>query len=192
MQEALQADLVQLRERHEREVAAWSKQVAELKEQLESNVGVSFFDDRERQQLTRKYEHKLQSLKRAHDQEISSLLQQFQREKQSAMEILKARIKSEINMIIPRIRDQIKENYAASTRRAQADAAKAAERKYEGIIISLREEHRLDKQHALRQLQERYERDRSAWQAKVKNHYEMRLMQVKNEAERRILARLHR
>lgn len=125
-----------------------------------------------------------------HDTKIAALVRQFEQEKQSAMEILKTRIRSEINLIIPHIKEQCKASYTQAVARSKLDAQRSVEAKYESIMRALREEHRLDKTAALRDLKARYELERRDWQQRVRERYELKLMQARNDCERQILARL--
>lgn len=193
----LKAKLEEERRVHAKEREELHATIARLRAQIEElrkarREGSFLFDhdDRQRLKKTRDYEQRIAQMRVEHDKKIGTLVKQFEQEKQSAMEILKTRIRSEINLIIPHIKEQCKESYTQAIARAKLDAQRSVEAKYESIMRALREEHRLDKAAALRDLKARYELERREWQQRVRERYELKLMQARNDCERQILARL--
>lgn len=132
------------------------------------------------------------ALKKRHQEEIRELSVQFQREKMQAIKEYKARIRSELATLVPRLREQALEAVQEQLASARESADRDARQKYEQIILALKEEHRLDKQATVRSLVQRFEAERTAFKERMAEQFQVRLMQVKNECERRILDRLSR
>lgn len=163
-------------------------QMSKLKERLARSQ--EFFDDKQRAQLIRRYEDRMANMRLKHEEEVKRLLWQCSQEKSAAMEVLKAKIKTEINLLVPRLKDQLHKTQAAQASKLKEQAERDMQTRYEQIIAGIREEARLDKSSALTTQRKRYETEKQDYVKRMRSHFERRLLEVKNEAERRVLARL--
>lgn len=184
----LEAQLQDLRGQLDEETKSHEQQVNELLATIDSlQIKLS---TRESEDKTRtRYEAKISALKAEHAAQTADLIKRFERERASALDIQKAKLKSEMESFLP----QLKEQYRTQQNRAVAHAKTATERaissKYESLIKNLKEEHRRTIHQALDDQKMKLEIEMRQWKQALKDRYERRLLEVRNETERRLLAR---
>lgn len=209
--EVTRKDLRREREARETEKERYSRQIRELKDRIRSLEtrldeardhrggrrprAVSFAGDHDSfgrgGAMTRgEYERKLADMQREHDAKIANLVRQFDREKAAALEILKSKVKAEVSLLIPRIKDKCQRVYAERFQSLRDSLASKFRQHYEDKVRMIREEAASERRMWQRQAREQIERERDEMEQKVKAKYELRLMDMKNECERRILQRL--
>lgn len=138
----------------------------------------------------REYERRLAEMQRESDSKISGLARQFEKEKAAALEILKTRIKAEVNLLVPRIKEQCQRSYVQKMRQIKDTLAAQFRSQYEDTLRRMRDEHAMERRMWQRQMREQLEHERAEIAQKLKAKYELKIMDVKNECERRILQRL--
>lgn len=194
------------KERHSRQVRDLKERIRSLERRLDEvrdhhrgirrSRAVSFADDynedlgRDSVMTRNDYERKLVEVQRDHDAKIANLVRQFDREKAAALEILKSKVKAEVSLLIPRIKDRCHKAYAERFQTLRDSLADKFRQHYEDKIRIIRDENSSDRRVWQRQVREQVERAREEIEQKLKAKYEMRLMDMKNECERRILQRL--
>lgn len=176
------------RERFELRIQDLQAKVEDLQKKLRRFAAQTA--DQDKGSAARSYEGRLQDLQQAHDQKTSELIRQFEREKQSALQIMKTRIKSEVNLLVPRIRSQCQEAFGQALSRCQEQTAQKYREKYGGVIQKLKEEHLAEKRFVQKQAKEQADAEKAEWQRKMRERYEVKTLEVKNECERRLLDRM--
>ena len=136
------------------------------------------------------YERRLIEIQRDNDNKIGNLVRHFEKEKSSALEILKTKIRAEVSLLIPRIKEQCARIYSEKLGRVREALAQRFREQYEGQLHRMRDDHAVERRLWQRQLRDQIERERAEIAQKLRAKYEMRMLDVKNECERRILERL--
>lgn len=149
-----------------------------------------FQNERLSRATVEEYEEKISSMRMEHDSKIANLVRHFEREKAAALEILRSKVKAEISLLIPRIKEQYLRAYSSKLKGIKEDMASRLRTEFEAKMKRLREEQAMERRLWQRQTRETVERERQEALQKLKAKYELRLMDVRNECERRILQRL--
>ncbi len=187
------------RQRHTRLVGDLKDRIYDLEQKLERLGGYgkavrfapSQYDDAPSAANSyRAYEQRLSQMQRENDAKISALVGQFEREKGAALQILKSKIKAQVNLLIPRIKERCQSVYVRKLNTVKDELAAQFRDQYEGIIRKMQDERLLERRLWHRQLRERLEEERREVAFALRAKYEMKIMEVKNECERRILDRL--
>lgn len=179
--QSMHAQLDTQRREHERDVNELLDTVTALKDKLR----VRESEDRTRA----RYETKIAALKAQHADETRQLIRRFESEKQSALDILRAKLKSEMNSLIPQLKEQFKAVYARNLQTVKVQVERSMTSKYESVIRGVKEEHRRGLHQALGDQKARLELELRAWKQDIKDRYEQRLLEVRNETERKLLNR---
>lgn len=135
-------------------------------------------------------ERRLVQVKKEHDSKVASLVRQFEKEKAAALEILKSKIRAEVSLLIPQIKERYQRAYEQRVESVRASTATQIKGQYEERLQRIREDHAMERRVWQRQAREQIERERRDLAKRLKAKYEMRLMDIENECERRILARV--
>lgn len=181
------------RERYERMIADLKSKISELETRLKNVRTSSTTATRPSLRLdwsSSNQEKRLVEMQRQHDTRIASLVRQFEREKESALQILKTRIKAEVSLLVPRIKEQCQRAFSEKLARTKEVLASHYRTHYEDQIRKLQEEQAMERRLWQRQMRENLEHDRHEIINKLKAKYELRILDVRNECERRILQRL--
>lgn len=136
------------------------------------------------------YERRIQTLRRDYDGKIADLVKQFEREKAATLEILKSKVKAEVSLLLPRLCEQFQRAYKEKVNSLKINLTGHLRDQFEGRLRRLREEHAVERRVWQRQAREQIEKERTEITQKLKAKYEMKILDVQNECERRILERL--
>jgi hypothetical protein len=166
------------------------RELAEIKRYGRSRTAVSFAKDVNSPGFSSDYERRLGEMQRENDAKISGLVRHFEKEKTSALEILKTKIRAEVSLLIPRIKEQCARVYSEKLVNIKESLAARFREQYEGQLRRVRDEHGMERRLWQRQLREQVEQERAEIAQKLRAKYELRILDVKNECERRILQRL--
>ncbi len=176
------------RSKYEEKIRELTDRIEELQKRLKKfNNG---YADKDKNSLIRSYEKKIADIQEESNRRIADLIKQFEREKQSALEIMKTKIKSEVSLLVPRIKQQCQEAFGKALNQCQEQAAQRYKDKYNDIIRRLKEEHLAEKRFIHKQAKEQSDQEKIDFQRKLKAKYEMKVLEVKNECEKRIIDRL--
>lgn len=138
------------------------------------------------------YQRRLGQLQRDNDVKIASLVRQFEKEKQAALEILKTKVRAELGVLIPKIKEQCHRTYSDRIQGLRESLARQFRGQYEETLRRMKEEHSIERRLWQRQTRDQLEYAKAEIVQKLKSKYELRIMDIKNECERRILDRLRR
>lgn len=151
-------------------------------------------DESQNERLSRatveEYEERISNMRMEHDAKIANLVRHFEKEKAAALEILRSKVKAEISLLVPRIKEQYLRAYSNKLKGIKEDVASRLRTEFEAKMRRLREEQAMERRLWQRQTREIVERERQEALQKLKAKYELKLMDVRNECERRILQRL--
>lgn len=136
------------------------------------------------------YEDKISKMRMEHDAKIATLVRHFEKEKAAALEILRSKVRAEVNLLVPRIKEQCLRAYATKVRGLKEEIAGRLRAEFEAKMRRLGEEQAVARRLWQRQTRELVERERQEASQRLRAKYELRLMEVRNECERRILQRL--
>lgn len=136
------------------------------------------------------YAERVQALRRDYDSKISNLVRQFEREKAATIEILKSKVKAEVNLLFPRLRDQFQRAYTEKISTLKSRLATQLREQYESRLRHIKEEHSVERRVWQRQMRERIEKERTELTQRLRAKYEIKVLDIQNECERRILERL--
>lgn len=129
-------------------------------------------------------------VKRQSDAKIASLAKHFEREKSATIEVLKARFRAEVGLLVPKIKDRLQMAYKQRLESIQDSISNSLRHEYDARIKRINDEHTLERKILARQMREQVEQERKQVAEKLRQKYELRMMDVRNECERRILDRL--
>jgi hypothetical protein len=189
-------DLRRERDQRESEREKLQRNIRDLKERIRDlerrpsgrTRTVSFADGDDRCD----YQRRLVELQRENDAKISNLVRHFEKEKSAAIEILKTKIKAEISLLIPRIKEQCQRAYVGKIQDLRDSLSSQYRNQYEETVRRLKEEHVLERRVWQRQTRDQLEYCKSEIIQKLRAKYELRILDVQNECERRILDRMRR
>jgi len=121
-----------------------------------------------------------------HEAEIRALIQQCERDKSAAIQMTKAKMRAQVSMLIPKIKAQCLD----ACREKMLAWRDQLHQECNDRLNQAAEEHRVELKIVQRQHQEQLDQTKTELAAKLRAKYELKLMQVRNECERRILQRL--
>lgn len=136
------------------------------------------------------YQERLKEIQKENDIKIANLARHFEREKSANHEIMKTRIKAEVNLLLPRIKEQYRLACVDKLRTLKEQLTAQFRAHYQEQLRKMQEEHAMERKLWQRQLRDQLEQERQSIMAKLKAKYEMRMLDMQNECERRILQRL--
>lgn len=179
------------REKYEAKISGLQEKIEELQKKLRkySTVVGSVSD---KNSAIRSYEAKISELEQEHDKKISTLIKQFEREKESAIQIMKTRIKSEVNLLVPRIKQQCASAFNQALQRCQQETAAKYREKYGTALKKMKDEHLAEKRFIQKQAKEAAEQEKQDWQRRFKSKYDMKVLELKTECEKKAIERSKR
>lgn len=192
------------KERYQKTIKGLNERIRQLEKKLASGGrnkynrrAVSFYDEHtddddfvSEQARYREYDGRIEEMQREYDAKTANLVRHFEKEKASALEILKTKVRAEISLLIPRMKEQCKQAYVDKVRSVRDELSLQLRSEYEAKLRRVREEHALERRLWQRQTRELVEKERIETVQKLKAKYELKLMDIRNECERRILQRL--
>ena len=191
------------REKYQRNIKDLNNRIRELERRMEElkrggqptrkgkSRSISFYDDDDDyERVPREYEERLEKLRRENDVKIANLVRHFEKEKAAALEILKSKVKAEISLLIPRMKEQCQKAYTEKARTLRDSLSIQFRDQYEAKLRRLKEEHVVERRVWQRQAREQVEQERAGIVQTMKAKYELKIMEVRNECERRLLQRL--
>jgi len=132
----------------------------------------------------------LADAKRQGDARIASLAKHFEREKAATVEVMKARFRAEVGLLVPRIKDRLQAAYRERIRSTETRMGELLRTEYDARIQRLQEEHAMEIKVMCRQMRQQVAQERADLAERFRQKYELRILDVRNECERRVLERI--
>jgi hypothetical protein len=132
----------------------------------------------------------LADAKRQGDARIASLAKHFEREKAATVEVMKARVRAEVGLLVPRIKDRLQAAYRERIRSTETRMGELLRTEYDARIQRLQEEHAMEIKVMCRQMRQQVAQERADLAERFRQKYELRILDVRNECERRVLERI--
>ena len=127
-----------------------------------------------------------QSIQAQYERKIADLCRQFEQEKRASTAIMQTKMKSQLSVLVPKLREKIRTECEREVNALIDKTKQECNQK----LAELKQQHYKEKRQIREQATEDARQELSIWRQKVKEKMRIKLAQVENEAERKVLARL--